>query len=197
MKIKSSRYLLSSPDLENCPDLGEMPEIALVGRSNVGKSSFVNTVTARKNLALTSNTPGKTRKLNFYIINEEFALVDLPGYGYAKVSKTMQQQWQRDFQEYLIARETLLLVMVLIDGRHGAQKNDLQMLDWLEDHEIPYALVLTKWDKLKKNEQKKKPALYAKELGVSVDQLFIFSSGDGTGKEKMLRWFAKILKEEV
>ena len=126
MKITNPQFLKSADCLKNCPPL-QVREIALLGRSNVGKSSFINKVCGRKNLAKTSNTPGKTRLMNYFLIDEKFAIVDLPGYGFAKVSKTEQEKWRKELENYLLKRENLAFVIQFIDGRHEVQKNDLQM----------------------------------------------------------------------
>ena len=148
MKIHSAHYIKSALKLSDCPDWLH-PEIAVVGRSNVGKSSLINSLLGRKNLARTSQTPGKTRLLNFYEINEAWGLVDLPGYGYAKVSKSEQQSWREHLERYLTDRPQLKLVLLLIDARIDAQDMDVMMAQWLGHHQIPTALVLTKTDKVK------------------------------------------------
>lgn len=192
LKITAAEYITSAPTLKECPDW-DLPEIAMVGRSNVGKSSFINTLTHRKNLAKTSNTPGKTRLMNFYRIDPAFALVDLPGYGYAKVSKTMQAQWQKHFQVYLQKRPNLILVVQLIDARHGPQDSDEQMLSWLEHRDIPVVLVLTKVDKISRNDLGKQVQETARKLGLNPDQLFTFSAETGWGKEPFLSFLGDYL----
>lgn len=193
IKIASAAFVTSAPSLKEAPTW-TLPEIAMVGRSNVGKSSFINTLVGRKNLAKTSNTPGKTRLINFYEINEAFSLVDLPGYGYAKVSKTMQAQWQRDLQTYLEKRRNLILVIQLIDARHGPQDSDEQMLAWLEHREIPTVLVLTKADKISRNDLGKQVQQTAKKLELRPDQVFTFSAETGWGKDAFLSFLGDYLK---
>lgn len=156
MKIKQAQFLISSPSLELCPELN-LPEFALLGRSNVGKSSFINAITRNGKLAKTSNTPGKTRLINLFEFKvdagfKDFALADLPGYGYAKVSKTEQASWQKNLEKYLLKRETLVSTIQFIDARHEIQKNDFQMNDWLRVNNIACFCVLTKCDYISRNE---------------------------------------------
>lgn len=185
-KTPQVEFVISAPDLKFCPDLDGKPEFALLGRSNVGKSSFINKLTKRKRLAHTSNTPGKTRLLNYYLVDDAWALVDLPGYGYAKVSKAEQARWREALEEYLLGRETLLGVVQLIDSRHGPQQNDIEMNRWLLESGIPAAVVLTKIDKSKKSTHGKILAQTRKSL--SADQgYFLFSAESGDGAEAV--WY--------
>lgn len=160
LKITEANFITSAPSLKECPTW-TLPEIAMVGRSNVGKSSLINKLTNRKGLAKTSNTPGKTRLINFYEINKTFSLVDLPGYGYAKVSHSIQATWQKNLETYLSKRDNLMLIIQLIDARHGPQPNDLQMAAWLASQRLPVLVVMTKVDKLSKNDLSKQLALTA------------------------------------
>lgn len=194
MSVKSSPYkapqvefLTSAPDLRRCPDLESRPEIAMVGRSNVGKSSFINKLTKRKRLAHTSNTPGKTRLLNYYLVDDRWALVDLPGYGFAKVSKTEQNRWRATLEEYLTKREPLLGVLQLIDARHGPQPNDVEMNGWLQAAGIEVAVVVTKTDKAGRAQSDKAAAAVRKALNFSRG-LYLFSAETGEGSEKL--WWA-------
>lgn len=182
MKITSAEFVTSAPTLKEAP-VWNLPEIALLGRSNVGKSSFINQLVQRKNLAKTSNTPGKTRLMNFYTINNRFAFVDLPGYGYAKVSKAMQSQWQKHLEAYLQKRAQLVLAVLLLDARHGPQPNDIQMLHWLVHQDIPTVLVLTKVDKIPRNLLEKQVQQATRLLGVGDGQVFPFSAQTGWGKD--------------
>jgi GTP-binding protein len=181
-KSPQVEFLLSAPDLDHCPDLQGKPEIAMIGRSNVGKSSFINKLTKRKKLAHTSNTPGKTRLINYYVVADSWALVDLPGYGFAKVSKTEQARWRQNLEEYLLERESLLGVIQLIDSRHGAQPNDIAMNGWLNSAGIEVAVVLTKTDKAKKAQTGKMAASVRKDLKFSRG-LYLFSAETGDGAE--------------
>ena len=167
MKITNPQFLKSADCLKNCPPL-QVREIALLGRSNVGKSSFINKVCGRKNLAKTSNTPGKTRLMNYFLIDEKFAIVDLPGYGFAKVSKTEQEKWRKELENYLLKRENLAFVIQFIDGRHEVQKNDLQMREWLEYHGFKVYTVITKMDYVSKAQALKVLKNFEKTLGSEV-----------------------------
>lgn len=192
-KITSATFITSSTCLKNCPDFN-LPEIALIGRSNVGKSSFINTLTNRKKLAKTSNTPGKTRLINFFNINEELIIADLPGYGYAKISKTEQAKWSKILEEYLKGRTTLKSVIQFIDARHDVQDNDLQMREWLEFYKIPIITLATKTDTLSKNEAFRSIQNISKSLDTDVIE---FSSKTGVGKDKILAIFTGIIKDSV
>lgn len=191
-RITQAEYVISAPSIKEAP-AWEFLEIAMVGRSNVGKSSLINTLTERKNLAKTSNTPGKTRLLNFYRINNTFSLVDLPGYGYAKVSKTMQAMWQKQFEIFLKKRPNLILVLQLIDARHGVQPNDRQMFDWLRSHNLPTAVVLTKGDKLSKNEAQNAVRTVTKDLKMDPGLVFAVSAQTGLGKQQLLAFLGDYL----
>jgi GTP-binding protein len=211
MKILQAEYVISAPGLKFCPDFEGLPEVVLVGRSNVGKSSFINSMTWRKNLARTSNTPGKTRYINFYKIKYEperegvpgegtapgserakkpanptpktMLFVDLPGYGYAKVSKSEQEQWRQQLEAYLSKRESIRLVVQLIDARHGPQDNDIQMFEWLQFHGRRVLVVLTKTDKLSRNEVAGQIAKTARALDQSPEQIIPFSAEKHTGRD--------------
>jgi len=190
-KITSAEFITSSTCLKNCPDFN-LPEIALIGRSNVGKSSFINTMTNRKKLAHTSNTPGKTRLINFYNINKELIIADLPGYGYAKISKTEQEKWGKILEEYIKERNSLKAVIQFIDARHDIQNNDHQMREWLDFYKIPIITLATKTDTLSKNEAFRSIQNISKTLNTEVIE---FSSKTGTGKDKVLAVFTGIIKE--
>ena len=166
MKIKNAKFLISSPNLKLCPELN-LPEFALLGRSNVGKSTFINTLVNQLKLAKTSNTPGKTRLINlFEIITDKkpFVLADLPGYGYAKVSKKEQDTWQKNLEQYLLKRP-LVSTIQFIDARHDIQKNDILMQEWLKFNNIPCFNILTKCDYVSRNDVAKKIAQIKKEFG--------------------------------
>ena len=190
-KVTNATFITSSTCLKNCPDFN-LPEIALIGRSNVGKSSFINTLTNRKKLAKTSNTPGKTRLINFFNINEEIIIADLPGYGYAKISKTEQEKWGKTLEEYLKGRTALKAVIQFIDSRHDVQNNDLQMRDWLEFYRIPIITLVTKTDTLSKNEAFRSLQNISKLLETEVIE---FSSKTGVGKDKVLTVFTGIIND--
>lgn len=146
----NAKFIISAEKLSQCPNF-TLPEFPLLGRSNVGKSSFINCLSNNKKLAKTSNTPGKTRLINFFNFSEKFMIADLPGYGYAKVSKEAQARWQRYLEEYLLKREQICSLVQLVDGRHDLQKNDLQMREWVEAYNLPIFTVITKMDYVPKN----------------------------------------------
>ena len=182
-KVLRAEFIKSAPKLEDAPDFGGLAEFVLVGRSNVGKSSFINAMLGRKNLAQTSNTPGKTRLINYYrfAIEEEptaweAAFADLPGYGYAKVSKTEQQRWQKHLEEFLTKREPIRLILQLIDSRHPPQTSDIQMFEWLAHHELPQVIVLTKTDKTTVREVSTHTKAVMKALQIGEESIIPFSA---------------------
>lgn len=150
MPVLKAEYVLSAPDLTVCPDHGH-PEICFSGRSNVGKSSLINALTRRKKLARTSNTPGKTRSLNFYLIDSRWYLVDMPGYGYAKLSKKERLRWGREMKRYLLERNSLELVVIVSDIRHSFSSLDEEFAYWLAQQQIPFCILQNKTDKVSKN----------------------------------------------
>src|SRR5687767_6693585 len=151
MIIKEAKFLISSTQISKCPE-PTLPEYAFIGRSNVGKSTLINMLTGRKNLAKTSAKPGKTQLINHFLINDAWYLVDLPGYGYAKVAKTAREQWEAFISYYLLERKNLVCVFVLIDARLPIQPVDAQFMKWLGENEIAFCMLFTKTDKLTKNE---------------------------------------------
>lgn len=187
MKIRSVEFRLSvaSPDQDRPSDL---PQIAFSGRSNVGKSSLINTLLrrTRKKLAHVSGEPGKTQTLNFYEVNGEFYLVDLPGFGYAKVPKTVREQWKPLMERYLAEEEALLGVVHLVDVRHRPTRDDRQMIEFLADVGLPTLIVLTKVDKLTRTQRERQVQAIAEELSVDMDQVLPFSSKTGEGREELL-----------
>ena len=189
MKIKKAKFIISSPSLELCPELN-LPEFALLGRSNVGKSSFINALTNNSKLAKTSNTPGKTRLINLFQINEDFILADLPGYGFAKVSQKEQANWQKNLEKYLLGRQTLKSAIQFIDSRHDIQNNDFQMNEWLRANDVPVFYILTKCDYISKNEIPKKVALIERHLG---SKCFPFSTKNKYFYENILKHFESLI----
>ncbi|CCI85384.1 GTPase [Lactobacillus pasteurii DSM 23907 = CRBIP 24.76] len=176
MIIKKSEYAVSAVKESQYPK-DNFPEIALAGRSNVGKSSLINTLINRKNLARTSSQPGKTQTLNFYRINGEFYLVDVPGYGYAKVSQKKRQEFGEMIQDYLETRENLKGLMILVDGRHEPTQDDIAMYQYAQYLDLPILVVATKIDKIKKSQVNKAISVIKKSLGLrDKDQLLTFSS---------------------
>lgn len=150
MKNLAGTFLISAEKLSQCPEY-VLPEFPLLGRSNVGKSSFINALANNKKLAKTSNTPGKTRLINFFNFSDKFTVADLPGYGYAKISKELQNKWQKNLEEYLLNRKQIATLIQLVDGRHDVQKNDIQMREWVKAHELPIITVVTKIDYVSKS----------------------------------------------
>lgn len=175
MKINKAEFLISAVREEQYPTDGKT-EFAFVGRSNVGKSSLINTITNRKKLVKVSGTPGKTRLINFFTINDEFYFVDLPGYGYAKVSKTEQEKWGKMMETYLLNSTQLKRVFLLIDSRHDPTPDDILMYDWFKYYEMDVTIIATKKDKLKKNDYKKAEARIRKVLEMDPEQKIIFFS---------------------
>lgn len=185
MKVNSSDFIISAVGPDQYPD-DALPEIALAGRSNVGKSSLINKMINRKNLARTSSTPGKTQHMNYYLINEMMYFVDFPGYGYAKVSKTQRATWGKMVEKYLSERDTLRLVLLIVDLRHSPTSNDKMMFDWLKHYDLPMCVVATKADKIPKSRWQKHIKNMKQELGVLPGDNFIpFSSELGLGKEEL------------
>lgn len=162
-EIKNAEFIKSSAKLSGCPEDGR-PEYAFIGRSNVGKSSLINMLTGRNKLAKISSRPGKTQLINHFLIDERWYLVDLPGYGWAKVSKVDKANWKVMIDEYLVRRKNLLNVFLLVDSRHEPQKNDLEFMMWLGQHQLPFSLIFTKIDKLGKTQLQKNLARYRKVL---------------------------------
>ncbi|QNO13667.1 YihA family ribosome biogenesis GTP-binding protein [Alkalicella caledoniensis] len=183
MKIKDSKILISAVKPDQYPEL-ELPEIALVGRSNVGKSSFINRMINRKNLARTSGKPGKTQTLNFYLINEDMIFVDVPGYGFAKVSKSHRDVWLNMITTYLLNRPTLKGVVQLIDIRHLPSKEDKEMFKWLIENKLAVMIVMTKADKIPKGKIQKHAKDICKELDIPTGFPIVFSAETGIGREE-------------
>lgn len=182
MKITSAEFVKSAFDRSHWLDDGR-PEIAFLGRSNVGKSSLINSLLARKGLARTSNTPGRTQSINFFLINDAFYFADLPGYGYAKVSKSMRDDWGKMAEEYLAEREQIALCVQLIDARHKPTALDIQLNDWLDHYQKPRIVAATKSDKLSNNELKK--ALTVTQKTVGETRVVPYSSQTGRGRENL------------
>lgn len=172
MKITKAKYIISAPSLKASPTFN-LPEFALIGRSNVGKSSLINSVANNSKLAKTSNVPGKTRLINYFNINDKFIFADLPGYGYAKVSKEIQNDWQKNLENYLLNRRDLICLIHLVDARLPLQKNDLQMNEWIKANNKNCIVVATKTDKISSSKIEKTITDFSKELGYTT---FAFSA---------------------
>ena len=185
MIIHGVEFVKSAVTQEHYPDYN-FPEVAFAGRSNVGKSSLINTLIQRKGMVKTSSRPGCTQLINFFMVNEDLSFVDLPGYGYAKVSKKVKAQWQPMIEKYLSARENLMGLVLLIDIRRDVKKEELDMVQWLESHNKPYLVVLTKADKLSKGKQAKQLALICSQLNRDKDGVILFSAKTRQGRETIL-----------
>lgn len=197
MEIKNSDFVVSSPVVSKCPD-DNKPEYAFIGRSNVGKSSLINMLCNHKGLAKTSATPGKTLLINHFIINKEWYLVDLPGYGYAKRSKSVQQKLEQMITSYMLQREQLINVFVLIDIRLEPQKIDLEFIDWLGQSSIPFSIVFTKADKLTVSKARQNVDSYLSKLKDTWEELppyFVTSSEKRTGRDEILNYIEQINKK--
>ncbi|BFT74965.1 ribosome biogenesis GTP-binding protein YihA/YsxC [Paenibacillus sp. P36] len=185
MKVNQAEFVISAVGPSQYPE-DALPEIALAGRSNVGKSSLINCLISRKNLARTSSQPGKTQTLNYYKVNQDLYFVDLPGYGYAKVSKTKREQWGKFIENYLLNRETLRLVMQLVDLRHPPSKDDQAMYEWLRHNDVPVLVVATKADKIPKSQWAKHLKIVRETLGMDKGvQPLMFSSELTLGKDEL------------
>lgn len=185
MKVNQAEFIISAVGPSQYPE-DALPEIALAGRSNVGKSSLLNRLMGRKNLARTSSQPGKTQTLNYYRINDDLYFVDLPGYGYAKVSQEQRRKWGQFIEQYLLHREPLKLLMLLVDSRHEPSKDDVLMYDWVKHIGIPMVVVATKADKLPKSQWQKHVKVVKETLGIGKDEpFFLFSSETDMGKEEL------------
>ena len=196
MNITSTSFIGSFVENSKCPK-DRLPEFAFVGRSNVGKSTLINFLTNKKSLARVSNTPGKTQTLNFYLINKSWYLVDLPGYGYAKISKSERRKWGKMIQNYLLNREKLAYVFLLIDSRIAPQKIDFEFMNWLGENQIPFAITYTKADFPKKNEFKKRMKTFETEILKNWEMLpiqFVTSSKKRDGNLPILQLIKTTVK---
>ncbi|MDP4678862.1 MAG: ribosome biogenesis GTP-binding protein YihA/YsxC [Cyclobacteriaceae bacterium] len=194
MQIKSSEFVISNTDYLNCPKT-EKPEYAFIGRSNVGKSSLINMLTGRTKLAKTSGKPGKTQLINHFLINGEWYLVDLPGYGWAQVSKSLKEKWDEMIRTYLLRRENLFNVFVLIDSRISPQKVDLDFINWLGEKEIPFSIIFTKADKKNNAKIQSSIANFKNKLSEEWEELpaiFISSSANKIGQNEILAFISSI-----
>ncbi len=199
MEIKQAEFVSSVADVSKCPK-ADKPEFAFIGRSNVGKSSLLNMLTNRKNLAKTSNKPGKTQTINHFIINETWYLVDLPGYGYAKVSREKREGFGKIIENYVLKRENLHCLFILLDARLEPQKIDLEFIQWTGEKEIPLCLVFTKADKLTKNLLNRNVFVYKTALlkmWEDLPAMIITSSTAKTGKEELLSFIGKALADQT
>ncbi len=199
MKITSAEFVISNTELNKCPK-PDKPEYAFIGRSNVGKSSLINSLVNRKDLAKTSGKPGKTQTINHFVVNDQWYLVDLPGYGYAGVSRTARKGWGKMIETYLLNRENLYCTFVLVDARHEPQKIDLEFITWLGEKQLPLSIVLTKADKLTRVALSKSVRLFEKILLQSWEHLppiFITSAEKKSGREDVLDFIHKANKGQL
>ena len=196
MEVKSARFIISNTDIRKCPQDG-LPEYAFIGRSNVGQSSLINMLTRQNKLAMTSSTPGKTLLINHFLVNESWYLVDLPGYGYAKRGKAQQEQLQKIISSYILDREQMTLLFLLIDSRHPAQKIDLEFIEWLGENGVPFAIVFTKADKLTHGKLKSNIEAYKATLLEQWEELppiYITSSEHQIGRSELLNYIDSVNK---
>lgn len=194
MHIKSAEFLMSNSEVAKCPK-NRLPEYAFIGRSNVGKSSLINMLMLRKNLAKTSGRPGKTQLINHFIINKSWYLVDLPGYGYARVSKKSKKTFQKFITNYFEKREQLVLAFVLVDCRHEPQPIDLEFMAWMGESGIPFNIIFTKADKLKPTALERNIEAYTEkmlETWEEMPQYFITSASNSTGRDEVLNYIDEL-----
>jgi GTP-binding protein len=193
----NAHYIISNSKAEACPPPNQ-PEYAFIGRSNVGKSSLINMLAGQKHLAKTSGRPGKTQLINHFLFENSWYLVDLPGYGYAKVSKTERSSWGKMIEDYLLSRKNLMCVFVLVDIRHDPQKIDLEFMNWLADNSVPFCLIFTKADKLSNSKVDQHVAFYKKQLKrlfEPLPQYLISSATEGRGQQEILQFIHELNEE--
>ncbi|MBI9054306.1 MAG: YihA family ribosome biogenesis GTP-binding protein [Bacteroidales bacterium] len=199
MEIKSAEFMASYTTYKDCPE-PVIPEYAFVGRSNVGKSSLINMLMDRKKLAKTSQTPGKTQLINSFFINKKWYLVDLPGYGYAKVAKSTRKDFNKLIKDYVEFRKNLMCLFVLLDSRHKPQQNDLLFMRWLGEKGIPFCMIFTKTDKISSSELNKNLNNYKKEMlknWEALPEIFVTSSEHKIGRSEILSFIGKINESAV
>jgi GTP-binding protein len=197
MEISDARFIKSSTAVEQCPP-PQMPEIAFIGRSNVGKSSLINMLTGRKALAKTSSKPGKTQHINHFIIDEAWYLVDLPGYGWSKVSKDKKAEWGVMIEQYLLQRENLACLFVLIDARLEPQQIDYEFIDWLGQKDIPFAMIFTKTDKQSRNKFQSVKAAHLRKLRAEwedIPLMYESSAINHSGREAILKFIHEVIRD--
>jgi len=196
MQIKSAEFMMSNSDVDKCPK-DRIPEYAFIGRSNVGKSSLINMLMLRKNLAKTSGRPGKTQLINHFLINKNWYLVDLPGYGYARVSKSSKKVFQKFITNYFEKREQMVLAFVLVDCRHEPQPIDMEFMEWMGETGIPFNIIFTKADKLKPKALERNIKAYTEKMLETWEEMpsyFITSASDSTGRDEVLKYIDELNK---
>lgn len=194
MEIKSAKFIISNTDIKKCPQ-DDLNEYAFIGRSNVGKSSLINMLTGKKSLAMTSATPGKTMLINHFLINDAWYLVDLPGYGYAQRGKDSRIQLKKIIESYILKRESMVNLFLLIDSRHKPQKIDKEFMEWLGENGVPFSIVFTKLDKMSSSAAKRAIEIYCEELSEDWEELppiFKSSSVDGRGRVDILNYIEQL-----
>lgn len=194
MEIKSAKFIISNTDIKKCPQ-DNLNEYAFIGRSNVGKSSLINMLTGKKSLAMTSATPGKTMLINHFLINDAWYLVDLPGYGYAQRGKDSRNQLKKIIESYILNRESMVNLFLLIDSRHKPQKIDKEFMEWLGENGVPFSIVFTKLDKMSSSAAKRAVEIYCDELKEDWEELppiFKSSSVDGRGRVDILNYIEQL-----
>ncbi len=199
MKVKTAEFVISNTRIDLCPK-PEIPEYAFIGRSNVGKSSLINSICNNKKLAKTSSTPGKTQLINHFVINDEWYLVDLPGYGFTKTPNHLRMKWQNFTRNYLRTRENLMCVFVLLDSRHNVLKADDEFMEWLGENNIPFVMVFTKMDKLDPRDIEGNIETYLEKMSEKwsfLPQYFLTSAEKKTGKEEILAFVEETNKTFV
>ena len=197
MEIKSAEFVISNTNVKKCPQ-GNLPEYAFIGRSNVGKSSLINMLTAKKGLAMTSQKPGKTLLINHFMINKDWYLVDLPGYGYAQRGKEGRENIRKIIENYTLEREQLTCLFVLLDSRHEPQKIDLEFMEWLGENGVPFAIIFTKIDKISKGRLSENFKVYEKRLLETWEELppvFFSSSETKFGRDEILDYIQSVNEE--
>lgn len=196
MIIKKAKFLLSQSKFGGFPQQG-MQEIAMAGKSNVGKSSLINSLTRNSKLARTSSAPGKTRLINYYMINEDFLLVDLPGYGFARAPKSEQEKWSQMIEGFLVGSKNLKHVFHLVDIRHTPTNEDVMMTNYLRHYDIPFTVIATKADKLSKAQRSRSIPVICRTLAVQPWEVMVYSSEDLTGRDALLEKIGELLAEPV
>ena len=192
MNQLNAKFIISAERLSQCPQFN-LPEFPLLGRSNVGKSSFINALCNNKKIAKTSNTPGKTRLINFFNFSDNFIIADLPVYGYAKVSKEAQDRWQKNLEEYLLKREDIKSLILFIDARHDIQKNDIQMREWVEAYNLPIFTIVTKIDYIPRGKHSKVLQNIKKQFGGDI---LLFSANDRQYCENVIEYLINLCKND-
>jgi GTP-binding protein len=198
MEIKTAEFVISNTDVAKCP-AGNRPEYAFIGRSNVGKSSLINMLTNRKSLAMTSQKPGKTQLINHFLINNAWYLVDLPGYGYARRGKQGREQMQHIIENYILERQQLVNLFVLLDCRHEPQTIDLEFMEWLGESAVPFSIIFTKTDKLGKGRLQENLKVYQSKMLETWEELppiFLSSSQNREGREEILAYISEIMSPD-